>query len=99
MLRADYAWKSDLAFLYVDGVSSRGGGDVRFSSKGNRVGGRRNVTGGESGRAVLNNVRDAISSATFRVGPDIDDKPLTDLYPLKIQPGSIPPRPAIYDVN
>ena len=99
MLRAYYAWKNDLPFSYVDGVSSRGGGDVRFSSKGNRVGGRRNVTGGESGRTILNNIRDAISSATFRIGPDIDDKPLTDLYPMKIQPGSIRPGTAIYDVN
>ena len=52
MLRAYYAWKNNLPFSYVSGVYSRGGGDVRFSSKGNRVGGRRNITGGESGRSV-----------------------------------------------
>jgi hypothetical protein len=99
MLRAYYAWKNGLPFTYVNGVSSRGGGDVRFSAKGNRVGGRSSVTGGENGRAVLNNIRDAISSATFRIGPDIDNKPLTDLYPMKIQQGSIRPGTAIYDVN
>ena len=99
MLRAYYAWKNGLPFTYVNGVYSRGGGDVRFSAKGNKVGGRSNVTGGQSGRAVLYNIRDAISSATFRIGPDVDNKPLTDLYPVKVQPGSIRPGTAIYDVN
>src|SRR5262249_9289191 len=84
---------------WVTGVSSRGGGDVRFSSKGNRVGGRRSITGSENGRSVLNSIRDDISSATFRIGPDIDNNPLTDLYPVKIQPGSVRPGTAIYDVN
>ncbi|MEQ1753139.1 MAG: hypothetical protein ABL973_03300 [Micropepsaceae bacterium] len=99
MLRAYYAWKNGLPFSYVDGVYARGGGDVRFSPKGNRVAGRRNVTGGESGRSVINSVRDAISSASYRVGPDIDEDPITDLYPPKIQQGSIKPGTAIYDVN
>jgi hypothetical protein len=99
MLRAYYAWKNGLPFTYVDGVYARGGGDVRFSSKGNRVAGRRHVTGGESGRSVINAIRDAVSSATFRIGPDTDENPLTDLYPVKIQRGSIRPGTAIYDVN
>src|SRR4029078_13059352 len=89
MLRAYYAWKNGLPFTYVNGVSPRGGGDVRFSPKGNKVGGRSNVTGGQSGRSVLNNIRDAISSATFRIGPDVDEKTLTDLSSVKIQPDSI----------
>jgi hypothetical protein len=99
MLRAYYAWKNGLPFTFVNGVSPRGGGDVRFSSKGNRVGGRSHVTGGESGRAVINWIKDAVSSATYRIGPDIDENPITDLYPVKIQPGSIRPGTAIYDVN
>ena len=99
MLRAYYAWKNHLPFSYVTGVSSRGGGDVRFSSKGNRAEGRRSITGGENGRSVLRDVRSSVSSATFRIGPDIDNKPLTDLYPVKIQPGSVRPGTAIYDVN
>src|SRR5689334_7092166 len=61
MLRAYYAWKNELPFSYVTGVSARGGGDPRFSSKGNRVEGRHNITGGESGRSALNTIRDAIS--------------------------------------
>jgi len=99
MLRAYYAWKNGLPFSYVTGVYSRGGGDPRFSIKGNRVAGRRHITGGESGRGVINSVRDSISSATYRVGPDIDENPLTDLYPVKVQQGSIRPGTAIYDVN
>jgi hypothetical protein len=99
MLRAYYAWKNGLPFTYATGVYTRGGGDVRFSQKGNRIAGRRNITGGESGRAVIYAIRDAVSSATYRVGPDADEKPLTDLYPPKVQPGSIRPGTAIYDVN
>jgi hypothetical protein len=99
MLRAYYAWKNGLPFSYVDGVYARGGGDIRFSSKGNRVAGRRNVTGGQNGRSVITTIRDAISSATFRIGPDTDESPLTDLYPVKVQKGSIRPGTAIYDVN
>lgn len=99
MLRAYYAWKNGLPFSYVTGVYTRGGGDIRFSPKGNRVAGRRNITGGESGRAVIYAVRDAVSSASYRIGPDTDENPLTDLYPPKIQPGSIRPGTAIYDVN
>lgn len=99
MLRAYYAWKNELPFTYVTGVYSRGGGDIRFSPKGNRVAGRRSITGGENGRSVIYNIRDAVSSATYRIGPDTDENPLTDLYPVKVQPGSVRPGTAIYDVN
>jgi hypothetical protein len=99
MLRAYYSWKNGLPFTFVNGVYSRGGGDVRFSPKGNRVAGRSNITGGENGRAVINWVKDAVSSATYRIGPDMDENPITDLYPVKVQPGSIRPGTAIYDVN
>lgn len=99
MLRAYYAWKNGLPFTYVTGVYARGGGDIRFSSKGNRVAGRRHITGGENGRSVIYHIRGAVSSASYRIGPDIDENPLSDLYPMKIQPGSIRPGTAIYDVN
>ena len=99
MLRAYYAWKNGLPFTYVSGVYSRGGGDIRFSSKGNRVAGRSSISGTANGRNVIYAIRDAVSSATYRIGPDMDENPLTDLYPVKIQPGSIRPGTAIYDVN
>ncbi len=99
MLRAYYAWKNGLPFTFVNGVYSRGGGDIRFSHKGNRVGGRTYITGGESGRTVIGYIKNAISSATYRIGPDMDENPITDLYPVKVQPGSIRPGTAIYDVN
>ncbi len=99
MLRAYYAWKNGLPFTFVNGVYPRGKGDVRFSHKGNRVGGRSNITGGENGRTVINWIKNAVSSATYRIGPDMDENPITDLYPVKIQPGSIRPGTAIYDVN
>jgi hypothetical protein len=99
MLRAYYAWMNGLPFTYVTGVYSRSGGDIRFSTKGNRVAGRRSITGSVNGRSVINAIRDSVSSASYRVGPDIDENPITDLYPVKIQPGSIRPGTAIYDVN
>ncbi len=99
MLRAYYAWKNELPFTYVTGVYARGGGDIRFSTKGNRVAGRRNIKGGVNGRSVIYAIRDSVSSATYRVGPDMDENPITDLYPVKIQQGSVRPGTAIYDVN
>lgn len=99
MLRAYYAWKNELPFTYVTGVYARGGGDVRFSPKGNRVAGRRQITGGENGRGIINDIRDSVSSASYRIGPDVDDDPVSDLYPVKVQPGSVRPGTAIYDVN
>jgi hypothetical protein len=97
MFRAYYAWKNGLPFAYVSGVYSRGGGDIRFSKGGNKVAGRRSVLTGANGRSVIAAVRADISSGSFRVGPDVDDN--HDLYPVKIQPGSIRPGTAIYDVN
>lgn len=99
MFRAYYAWKNGLPFTYVSGVYSRGGGDIRFSLNGNKVGGRQNIYTGANGRSVLATIKGAVNSGTYRVGPDVDDKPLTDLYPVKIQRGSIRPGTAIYDVN
>jgi hypothetical protein len=99
MFRAYYAWKNGLPFTYVTGVYSRGGGDIRFSKGGNKVAGRHTVQSGANGRSVIYSVRGAISSGSYRVGPDVDDNPVHDLYPVKIQAGSIRPGTAIYDVN
>lgn len=97
MFRAYYAWKNGLPFAYVTGVYSRGGGDIKFSKNGNKVAGRRAVLTGANGYSIVGAVRSAISSGSFRVGPDADDN--HDLYPVKIQPGSVRPGTAIYDVN
>ncbi len=99
MFRAYYAWKNGLPFTYITGVYPRGGGDVRFSRGGNRVAGRHSVLTGANGRSIVAAVKGAISSGSFRVGPDIDENPIHDLYPVKIQPGSVRPGTAIYDVN
>jgi hypothetical protein len=99
MFRAYYAWKNGLPFTYVTGVYARGGGDIRYSKGGNKVAGRRSVITGAGGAGVIYGAKDAVSSGSYRVGPDVDDKPLHDLYPVKIQPGSVRPGTAIYDVN
>ena len=98
-LRAYFAWKNGLPFNYVTSVFARGGGNIRESRGGNRVAGRRDIVGGEDALAVLADIRSAVTSATFRVGPDADENPLTDLYSVKFQPGAIRPGTAIYDVN
>ena len=99
LLRAYYAWKHSLPFTFATAVTSRGRGDIRFSSKGNRIVGRRTITSGANPRAVFETLKDTVSSAMFRVGPGADENELSDFYPVKIQRGSVRPGTAIYDVN
>lgn len=101
MLRAYYAWKNGLPFGYVDGVSGRGGsGDIRYT-KGNKPEGRRAIVdnGGLSGPSLMWEVHEGVSSATFRTDAAQTKGILPDFYSPKVQPGSIRPGTAIYDVN
>jgi hypothetical protein len=101
VLRAYYAWKRGLPFSYANAVEPRGHTrDFRYTRNGNKVVGRKDVLSGSvsSGYALLEEVRDAVSSATFRIDPDLDD-PTPDFYSPKIAPGSIRPGTMIYDPN
>jgi len=100
VLRAYYAWKRGLPFSYVSAVSPRGHArDIRYSKNGNAVVGRRDVLSGSmSGYALLEELRDEISSATYRMHPDLDD-PVPDLYSPAISAKSIRPGTLIYDPN
>ncbi|HWA30923.1 MAG TPA: hypothetical protein VG867_07485 [Rhizomicrobium sp.] len=100
VLRAYYAWKRGLPFSYVSAVAPRGWSrDIRYTPNGNAVVDRHDVLSGTiSGYELLEEVRDAVSSATFRVHPDFDDPP-PDFYSPKIAPGSIRPGTMIYDPN
>jgi len=98
-LRFYYAWKRGLPFSYVRDVSPVGGArDIRYSARGNRVEARRDVTSGADGLAVLDAIRDDISSATYRIHPG-REKPQNDLYSPAITARSIHPGTVIYDPN
>lgn len=100
VLRAYYAWKRGLPFSYVGAVTPLGyTRDIRYSRNGNAVAGRRDVLSGSmSGYELLEELRDQISSATYRMNPDIDD-PVPDLYSPAISVRSIRPGTLIYDPN
>ena len=101
VLRFYYAWKRGLPFGYVSVVEPRGHTrDIRYTARGNAVAERVTVAGGEqSGYAVMETLRDAVSSATFRIHPDLEEPLEQDLYSPVIAPGSIRPGTVIYDPN
>src|SRR5438132_7739845 len=101
MLRAYYASKNGLPFSYVDRISSDGS-DPRFSKTSNRALERRDIVDGGSGIdtvSVLQHLHDEVSTATYRMDPAAQIPVLQDFYSPKIQPGSIRPGTAIYDIN
>ena len=100
VLRAYYAWKHGLPFSYVSAVTPRGHArDIRYSKNGNEVVERKDVlSGAMSGYELLDELRDQISSATYRMHPDLDD-PVPDLYSPAITSKSIRPGTLIYDPN
>ena len=100
VLRAYYAWKRGLPFSYVSEVSPRGHTrDIRYTPNGNQVVARKDVLSGSiSGYELLDEIRDAVSSATYRMHPDLDD-PVPDLYSPAIDSKSIRPGTLVYDPN
>jgi hypothetical protein len=102
MLRAYYASKNGLPFSYVSKISSDSTDDPRFSTTSNRVAERRDIvdTGlGIDAPSVLQRLHDEVFSATYRMDPALQSPLPQDFYSPKIQPGSIRPGTAIYDIN
>ena len=101
VLRAYFAWKRGLPFSYESGVAVRGGGaDPRYSPQGNIVAGRTDVrTGSTSGYQLLNELQRAISTASYRMHPDIDSPNPPDFYSPQLSAKSIRPGTVIYDPN
>ena len=100
VLRFYYAWKRGLPFSYVSAVAPRGGGadDIRYSRYGNMVTARTDLLGGVmSGYAIIERIRAAVSSATYRIHPDLDGPLAQDFYSPAIDPKSIGPGTVIYD--
>ena len=99
VLRFYFAWKRGLPFSFASAVRSRGETrDIRYSPGGNEVVSRLDVPSNTmSGTAILEKIRDAVSSATYRIHPDRDVPYPPDLYSPRIDPASIGPGTAIYD--
>ena len=97
-LRAYYAWKRGLPFSYISAVSPKGNtSDIRYTRFGNDIASRRDIiTGTTNGLDLLVNLRDTISSAMYRLHPDME---ATDLYPLRIDRKAIRPGSVLYDPN
>jgi hypothetical protein len=97
-LRAYYAWKRGLPFSYINAVNPKGGtSDIRYTVRGNEIASRRDIiTGSTSGPALLTELRNTISSAMYRLHPDMEG---TDLYPLRIDRKAIRPGSVLYDPN
>lgn len=100
LLRFYYAWKRGLPFSYVERVVPRDGSgdDIRYSREGNRVDARRDVPSGVlTGYQAIDRIRDAVSSATYRIHPDTDGPLPPDFYSPAIDPKSIYPGTMVYD--
>ena len=101
MLRAYYAWKNGLPFAYVNQIAGKGS-DFRFNGAGNRTVSRRDLVdhgGGLPAIAILSEIHDQVSSATYRIDASQPGAVSTDFYSPKIQPGSIHAGTALYDIN
>lgn len=101
VLRAYFAWKRGLPFSYESVVSPRGHTrDIRYTANGNQVVSRQDVlTNSSSGYALLETVRDAVSSASYRIHPDLETPMMPDMYSPAITAKSIRPGTMIYDPN
>lgn len=97
-MRAYYAWKRGLPFSFISAVAPKGGtNDIRYTARGNDIAGRRDVVAGSTNAlSLLSEMRDLISSAMYRLHPDMEG---TDLYPTRIDRKSIRPGSVLYDPN
>jgi hypothetical protein len=100
-LRFYFAWKRALPFSYVSQVSMLGRGrDIRYGFLGNAAAERITVPGnGVSGYEIWDELRDNVSSATFRIHPARETPEEPDLYSPAIDAKSIRPGTVIYDPN
>jgi hypothetical protein len=99
VLRFYFAWKRHLPFSFQSEVEPRGAsGDMRYSPSGNRVVARV-YPAGQNAYAILDNLRDAISSASYRIHPELEEPLQQDFYSPAITPKSIHAGTVIYDPN
>lgn len=98
-LRFYFAFKRGLPFSYESEVEPRGHSrDIRYTAAGNKVAARV-YPAGQNGYAVLDRIRDAVSSATYRIHPELETPEQQDFYSPAIGMKSIRPGTVIYDPN
>src|SRR5580700_3569389 len=82
LLRAYYAWKNNLPFSYIDGVSGAGG-DERFTASANRVTSRHDVVdrgAGIDGPRAIREMMPIVFSGTYRTDVAATKGVLSDFY-------------------
>jgi hypothetical protein len=99
-VRMYFAWMEGLPFDYVNRpVQANPGqetsGDIRYSKFGNKPGGFRAISAGQTFdfKRELINMRNSVSTATYRMHYDF----VSDFYPMKVDRNSIMPGTAVYD--
>jgi hypothetical protein len=99
VLRFYFAWKRGLPFSYESEIEPRGAShDMRYSLSGNRVIARV-YPAGQNGYQILDAIRDAVSSATYRIHPGLEEPFEQDFYSPAVSQKSIRPGTVIYDPN
>ena len=105
LFRAYYAWMNGLPFAYQNGILPQSGRtrDIRYTRGGNRVVSRHSVpatANGINARSVLVDLQSAVSTGSYRVHANANDKRLfTDMYSPRIARDTIRPGTSVYDVN
>lgn len=102
MLRAYYAWKNGLPFSYQSAMRTANGSgeDLRYSSAGNKVVGRRKILNSVSNApGFIQRIGGEVSTAMFRTHPDTGGGAShDDFYPMRIGRDAVRPGAIAYDI-
>ncbi len=102
VLRAYYAWKNGLPFSYQNAMrtADRSRQDLRYSSEGNLVAGRRQILNSVSNApAFIARIGGEVSTAMFRTNPEAGHgRNFDDFYPVRIERGAVRPGILAYDI-
>ena len=102
VLRAYYAWKNGLPFSYQNAMRTADGSgdDLRYSSEGNIVSGRRRIRNYVTNAPqFISRIRGEVSTAMFRTHPEKGaGRSHDDFYPVAITRESVRPGVIAYDI-
>jgi hypothetical protein len=103
ILRAYFAWKNGLPFSYQHAMRTADGKpeDLRYSTNGNVVAGRRDAVGSQPVRAggFIGRIGGEVSTAMFRTHPNNGDGAMfDDFYPVAINRDAVRPGVLAYDI-
>ena len=104
MLRAYYAWKNGLPFSYQNAMRTADGShqDLRYSTSGNIVAGRRDAIGKTpiSAPGFIQRIGGEVSTAMFRTDPESHSsgRLFNDFYPIEISREAVRPGAVAYDI-